>query len=214
MLNELYRAPAGEETGAALAFLSRGIAGAEAYVFLYLNRERLPEGRLFCAFRDGGIESVVFHNGERFVETAAGVDPYPGLRLMRFAGPRRAVGGPAVPLALPDTLEAYRILGGGTLSPENEARYVYRARAMREGLAAGFGVKEDGALRAFAFIVAQNENSVLIGDVFTRPAYRGRGYASAAVTACAAAARGDAFILCEEKNAGFYKKLGFGEAAE
>ena len=35
----VYRPPAPEETDAVLAFLSRGIAGAEAYTFLRLNRE-------------------------------------------------------------------------------------------------------------------------------------------------------------------------------
>ena len=212
MLSELYRIPAGDETDAALRFLSRGIAGAEAYTFLRLNRNRIPEGCFWCAFDNGEIKSVVYNNGDRTIETAAGTDPYPGLRLMRFARPQPAQDPRVCPLVFSDLPEVYHILGGSeTLSPDNEARYVFRARALREGLSQGFGVKENGRLISFAFLVAQNENSALLGDVFTRPAYRGKGYASAAVLACVAAAGKDVYALCEEKNVSFYERLGFSD---
>jgi GNAT superfamily N-acetyltransferase len=214
MLNELYRAPAGEETGAALAFLSRGIGGAEAYTFLRLNRDRIPEGVFFCAFANGTVKSVVYNNGDRTVETAPGVDPYPGLRLLRFAGPPPLPDARLCELTTADVPEIYKILGGKKLSPDDEARCVYRIRAMRDGFAKGYGVKENGTLLSFAFIVAQNEDSALLGDVYTRPAYRGKGYASAAVRACIAAARKDAYVLCEEKNVGFYERLGFREISD
>ena len=212
MLNELYRAPAGEETDAALAFLSRGIAGAEAYTFLRLNRGRIPEGVFFCAFENGAVKSVVYNNGDRTVETTPGADPYPGLRLLRFIGTENRPLSQC-PLTTADVPEIYRILGGREkLSPDDEARCVYRIRAMRAGLAKGYGVKDNGTLLSFAFIVAQNEDSALLGDVYTRPAYRRRGYASAAVRACAAAAaQKTAYVLCEEENVRFYERLGFTE---
>ena len=49
------------------------------------------------------------------------------------------------------------------------------------------------------------EAAILIGE----EAYRGKGYASACVRACVAAAQKDAYVLCEDKNAGFYERLGF-----
>ena len=210
MLNELYKTPAGEEIDAALAFLAHGIGGAEAYTFLRLNREHIPAGCFWCAAQNGGVKSVVFNNGDRTIETAEGIDPYPGLRLLRFAGPPPQTDERVLPLSSADALEVYKILGGTQkLSPDDEARYVYRARAMREGLAKGYGVKENGKLISFAFIVAQNENSALIGDVFTRPEKRSRGLAAACVQACAAAAKKEAFVVCEEALVGFYEKHGF-----
>ena len=215
MRNELYRAPAGEEIEAALAFLSRGIGGAEAYTFLRLNREALPEGRFWCAAEQGEVKSVVYHNGDRVIETAPGVPPYPGLRLLRFAGALPPPDPRAVPLGLKDAEHIYRVISGkNTLSPDEQARYVFRARAMRDGLACGYGVKENGSLCAFAFIAAGNADAALLGDVFTAPPYRGRGYAAASVLACAAKAIRDgktAWVLCEDKNLGFYGKLGFTE---
>ena len=213
MLNELYRAPAGDETGAALAFLSRGVGGAEAYTFLWLNRGNIPEGVFFCAFENGRVKSVVYNNGDRTIETAPDVDPYPGLHLLRFAGPPPRQDARLCSLTASDVPEIYKILSGSEkLSPDDEARCVYRLRAMRDGFSVGFGVKENGTLLSFAFIVAQNEDSALLGDVFTRPAYRGRGYASAAVLACAAAAaHKTAYVLCEEENVRFYERLGFTE---
>ena len=163
---------------------------------------------------NGTVKSVVYNNGDRTIETTAGVNPYPGLRLMRFAGPPPLPDARICTLTLADTLAAYRILSGGKRSPDDEIRYVYRARAMREGLAEGFGIKENGTLVSFAFIVAQNEDSALLGDVYTRPEYRGKGYASAAVLACAAAARTDAYVLCAEENGGFYEGLGCVEESE
>ena len=101
---------------------------------------------------------------------------------------------------------------GGAFTPDHEARYVYRARAMRAGLAEGFAVFEGETPVSCAFITAQNLDSCLLGDVFTAPERRGRGYASAAVCAAARAALGKGktpYILCEERMKGFYERLGF-----
>ena len=211
MLNDRYITPAGGEIDAALSFLSHGLAGAEAYTFLRLNREKLPTGCFWCAFENGRVKSVIYNNGDRTVETAAGAEPYPGLLTLRFTGAFPAPDPRVSPLALADAQRIYTVISGKKMTPDEEARYVYRARAMRDGLAKGFGVKENGRPVSFAFIVAQNEDSALIGDVFTVPAFRGRGYGGACVLACAAAAgpEKNAYVLCEEKNRDFYQKLGF-----
>lgn len=202
--------PAPGETDAVLAFLSRGIAGAEAYTFLRLNREKLPEGCFWCAFEGGAVHSVVYNNGDRTVTVAPGVDPYPGLTLMRLTGPLPVPDARAVPLTNADVPEAYRAMSGSEiLSPDDESRCADRMRAMRDGLASGFGVKEKGRLVSFAFITARNETSALLGDVYTLPSYRGRGYAAACALACAAAANREVYLLCEKPLTGFYEKLGF-----
>ena len=207
-----YKTPAGEQIEKALAFCEKGIAGAEMYTFLRLNEPNLPEGRFFCAENDAGeIVSAVFMNGDITVTKQAGLPPYPGLRLLRYAGapPQKSE---AAPMTLRDALAMYKTLGEGTLSPDNEARYVYRARALRDGFAAGFCIKEGADLAAFACITAQNGDTALIGDVFTRPAYRGRGYARSCVSACVRLALEQAktpYVLCADRMAVFYEGMGF-----
>ena len=207
----IFKTPAGDDIDRMLAFCARGIAGAEAYTFLTLERKDVPPGRLFFAAENGRIFSVVFNNGDRNVTTQAGVFPYPGLCLLRYAG-GNAPALPVLPAGLPETAAFYRQMGGGRLTPDNETRYVYRARALRDGLAKGFCVKTDGAPVSFAYIVAGNMDSCLLGDVFTVPEMRGRGYGTAAVLAAANAALQNGqtpYALCEPGTAGFYGRMGF-----
>ena len=208
----VFKTPAGENVKKALAFCAEGAAGVEAYTFLRLNEKALPPGRFFCAENAAGeVFSAVFYNGDMPVKKEAGVPPYGDLCVMEY----RAAPPPetaALPLTLADTLAAYAALGGGFLTPENELRYVYRARALREGLACGFGIKENGALAAFAYITAQNVTCAMLGDVYTLPAFRGRGYAHKTAAACvrAALAAGKRPVLvCAPEMRGFYKKMGF-----
>ena len=209
----LHKAPHGDGIGRALAFCENGISGAEAYVFLRLEGARLPEGRLFCAEDEtGALKRVLFFNGDRAVTAEAGAPPYPDVPLLRYRGPLPEADAGVCVLTNRDTLTFYTLQSPNGLTPGNEARYVYRARAMRDALAAGFGVKINGAPAAFAFIVAQNKNSALIGDVFTLPEHRGRGCAKRTVSAAVRAALLSGrtpYVICEEKMTGFYKNLGF-----
>ncbi len=207
-----FKTPAGEQIKKALAFCEKGIAGAEMYTFLRLNESNLPEGRFFCAENGAGeIVSAVFMNGDITVTNQAGLPPYPGLRLLRYAGglPQKYE---AFSMDLRDALALYKTLGEGALSPDNEARYVYRARAMRDGFAAGFCIRADNDPAAFACITAQNGDTALIGDVFTRPAYRGRGCARRCVSACVRLALEQTktpYVLCADQMTAFYESMGF-----
>ena len=209
-----YKTPAGEEElKKALAFCAKGIAGAEAYTFLRLEGKNIPEGRFFCAGNETGeTVSAVFNNGDVTVKKEAGAPPYPGLYVMAYGDVLPEDDPGLSPALLPETLAFYRAQGEGDLSPANEARYVYRARALRDALALGFCVKENGAPVSFAYITAQNKDTALLGDVFTVPPARGRGYARRCVKACVRAALQNnktPYVLCEAHMEGFYRELGF-----
>ena len=213
MLTERFVLPAGETKTRLLDFTSHGIDGAEIHTFLKLNFDRVPDGTLFAAEKDGAVLGAVLNTGDYTVQKIPGEPVYPeGLFLMKSGGAPEKPGPVPSPLALSDTLEAQKLLSGTPLSPDAEARYVYRARALREGLARGCGIKEAGKLVSFAYIVAENEDSALLGDVFTLPQYRGRGYASACIRRLDldAAARGKTlWTLTEKENLDFYAALRF-----
>ncbi len=208
----LFKTPRGADADKALAFCSRGLAGAEMYTFLKLNGASLPEGCFWCAESGGEVTAAVFNNGDRTINDRPGEDPYPDACVGVYAAAPPETIGP-LELTRRDLFDAYLHLnGGGTISNANAERYVYRARAMREGLAAGWGIKKDGKLISFAFISAQNEDHALLADVFTAPEWRGRGYASRCVLAAVRAALSAGktpFLLCAPRMKRFYTRLGF-----
>jgi GNAT superfamily N-acetyltransferase len=206
--------PKGEEIERLLRFCARGIAGAELYTLLQMDGDGFPEGRVFCAEENGETVAAVYRGPDYTVTKAPGVYPVEELRLLRFKSAR-----PCRPVFLMKTglreLRAFTsLLADGKPGYEDGARYVYKARLLRDGFYRGYCVYENGALVSAAATVAENEDSALLGDVFTRPDYRGKGYASACVTfACAdALSRGKTpWALCENETVPFYKKLGFEE---
>lgn len=214
MRSEKYVTPAGDARDQLLSFTARGISGAEIYTFVSVNYDCLPAGRVFCAADEkGNIKSAILNNGDRNVIRQAGNAPYEGLHLLRFTG--RSPGKPegVLPLSLADARSIYNVIDGREkLSFSDEERYVYKARCMRDGFSFGFGVKEDGKLLSFAFIVAKNEDTCLLGDVFTVPERRNEGLSRACVHACVRKAleeRKTVYTLCEEKNLAFYHRLQF-----
>jgi len=212
MPTEKYVKPEGEAIQRAIEFTCAGIAGAEAYSFLSVNKNNVPEGVIWLREERENPISVIYNNGDMTVIKENGKSPYPGRVIMKYNGTSPSVSMPAAPLSLADTLDVYRMLGGGKLSPANEKRYVYRARLMRDGFSRGFGIKKEGLLASFAFVAAENTDSCLIGDVFTLPEYRGRGYAKTcvltAVQSCLNKTK-SAYILCDREMTDFYRRMGF-----
>ncbi len=206
--------PKGEEIERLLRFCARGIAGAELYTLLQMDGDGFPEGRVFCAEENGETVAAVYRGPDYTVTKAPGVYPVEELRLLRFKSAR-----PCRPVFLMKTglreLRAFTsLLADGKPGYEDGARYVYKARLLRDGFYRGYCVYENGALVSAAATVAENEDSALLGDVFTRPDYRGKGYASACVASVCATAltrRKTAWALCENETVPFYKKPGFGE---
>lgn len=214
MLTEKYVYPAKSLRDKLLTFTSRGISGAEIYTFVSVNYHSLPEGRIFCAADEtGNVKSALYNNGDRNVICEAGKSPYEGLYLLRFSGkcPEKNEG--VLPLTLADARGIYNVIDGKEkLSVSDEERYVYKARCMRDGFSFGFGVKENGKLLSFAFIIAKNEDTCLLGDVFTVPHRRNEGLAKICINACIRKAleeKKTPYTLCEEKNLDFYHRLQF-----
>lgn len=104
------------------------------------------------------------------------------------------------------------ISGNNSLSADEEVRYVRYMKAINASLAAVFGMQEDGKYVSFAAVSASNKTDALIGDVFTLPEYRNKGYAAQCIRACISFAvknNKTPFVFCEEKNKNFYEKLNF-----
>ena len=205
--------PAGETAEKLKAFCESGIAGAEIYTLLCVSGGSLPEGRLFAGEENGKTVSALYRGPDYTVIKEAGKPPVEGLALLRFAGNKsRRFAVPAEPMAFSDLYAAALLYAGGSLSYADERRYVYKARCFRDGFYRGACVKVDGKIVCTAAVVAENRDTCLIGDVFTKEDCRGRGYASACVLFCVydAEKRGKApYVLCEEKNVPFYGALGF-----
>ncbi len=209
-----FRLPDGETADRLLRQTARGIAGAELFTLLSVRRAHLPEGRLFAAERGDGRLSVLYRAPDYTLRLEDGVFPYEGLRLLKLTRDRLPRPEGVAEMALPDLLEAAALLAGGKLTAADEDRYVFKAKCLLDGFYCGFCVREEGELVSMAAIVARNEDSALLGDVFTRPDRRGRGLAARCVAAaarCAARQNKTLWALCEEQNVPFYEKLGFEE---
>ncbi len=104
------------------------------------------------------------------------------------------------------------ISGSNNLSADEEIRYVRYIKAVNTGLCAVFGIQENGEYVSFAAVTASNKTDALIGDVFTLPEHRKKGFAAQCINACisfAAEKNKTPFVFCEEKNKNFYEKLNF-----
>ncbi|MBQ7687985.1 MAG: GNAT family N-acetyltransferase [Clostridia bacterium] len=118
----------------------------------------------------------------------------------------RALTGPAL-LSFFETLAADP---GQTVDAQES--YVTSTRRINRGLSSYFAVFEGDTPVSGGGIVAKNEKYALIGDLYTNPAYRGGGYASAVLCACEAAAAAENLtpvLYCDKKHARFYKKRGW-----
>ena len=109
--------------------------------------------------------------------------------------------------------DMYKALSGNSsLSADEEVRYVRYMKAINASLSAVFGIEENGKLVSFAAVCASNNDTALIGDVFTLPEHRKKGYGAQCVRACinfAVNKNKTPFVFCEEKNIKFYEKLNF-----
>ena len=115
----------------------------------------------------------------------------------------------------PSLTEVYKVLlearAFGKTAPRFEAFYVDASHRIRHGCMASAGVYVKDKLAAVAMLVAETENTALLGAVATMPQYRNRGYASQAVLTLLQGRKEKAVYLFREadKNEHFYRQLGF-----
>lgn len=143
----------------------------------------------------------------------------PSLQLSRRAArvltDHRTEKGPAVE-RFPPLGEVCRVIGpppGGEL----DAWYVDLHHRIRHGCARAYLIRENGLPVSAGLVAAESGDAGLIGGIATLPGHRGRGYASAVVTAaCAdlACAGKSALLECRGELLPFYHSLGFEKAGE
>lgn len=82
---------------------------------------------------------------------------------------------------------------------------------LNKGTASFVAAEENGDINACAFALFEGAKSVLLGAVATSPLARGRGYASALVSALASEkSKKEVFLFCRNDSLlDFYKKIGF-----
>ena len=101
---------------------------------------------------------------------------------------------------------------GGSLPPF-DVWYADVSHRLRHDLCRLAGVRERGEAVSCAMTVAETETAWVIGAVATRPDFRGRGYASAAVRSLVASGQAaDKRVLISPKNdaaRALYERLGF-----
>ena len=112
-----------------------------------------------------------------------------------------------------EILALYKLLSGkSTLSFDDERRYVLRLRAVNAGLAAVFGIMEEGRLVSSASVSSMNDKYAVIADVFSDEGYRCRGLARRCLMSAVgfSLSRGRIpVLLCDEKMCSYYEKAGF-----
>lgn len=213
-----------------------GILNAEIYTALKADSNR---DNFRIAKNGEEITGVIYNNGDRFLFSAFNDSFYDDARdFFAFAGnnvfssdenlkklnlPESSIyilkgkkeicKSEAKLLSGREIQNMYKVISGkGSLSADEEIRYVRYMRAINTGLAAVFGIEKDGKQVSFAAVCASNKTDALIGDVYTLPEYRKKGFAGECIRACvsfAAEAGKTPFVFCEEKNKNFYEKLNF-----
>lgn len=112
-----------------------------------------------------------------------------------------------------DLLQLLSFLHGREPTPQDEAEYVYYARAVNAGLSNAFLLKDEkGDPCACAMILAKNRRYALIGNLYTAPAYRGQGLAGKLLTACQTQAAKEGLltvVYCKKNMTSFYRAHGY-----
>ena len=213
-----------------------GILNAEIYTALHSD---INPFNFRVAKTDGEINGVIYNNGDNFLFSAFNNSFYEAAKdFFAFSGNNvfssnenlKKLNLPESPIYIlqgrkescPTTAKLlsgreiqnmYKVISGkGSLSADEEIRYIRYIKAVNAGLSAVFGMEENGEYVSFAAVSASNRDTALIGDVFTLPEHRKKGYAAQCVKACmsfCAEKTKTPFVFCEEKNIKFYEKLNF-----
>lgn len=205
--------------------------GTDIYTYVSLNPADEENGKLWCGKNDKDeIRAVIFDDGSyniRFDKdknkfTAAKslekislfTRPpfYTKLRFMIYNGTKKE-NGKAEKLGSKQMLDAFQMMcETDKLNDYSERKYIENVRAVNHSLADYVGIYKDGKIVSCGGIVAKNKKYALIGNIFTRKAYRKKGYAEIIVNTLINTALEQNLIpvlYCERKMGKYYKKIGF-----
>ena len=190
------------------------ISGTEAYTALCINNT-VPESTFFCGYDEKELKSLVYNNGDEdirvFGSEFSPLFTFNEKILMIYAGFELPVSD-VRSLRGKELIDFYKLLSGGKMSFDDERRYVLRLKGINAGLSEVFGIYENNELISVSAVSAMNEKYGLIGDVFTHPLFRCRGYSKRVLDASVSfiLSRGKIpYLRCEEKMYEHYKKAGF-----
>lgn len=97
---------------------------------------------------------------------------------------------------------------------DDKIRYVNTLHCKNKGYCRFFGITENDTLISVSAVTAENDKYALIGNVFTIPGERNKGFAGICVKKCIefSLSQGKTpFLYCNENMKDYYKKLGFEE---
>ncbi len=190
--------------------------GAVAFSELIMSTDDISDRFLAGEDDNGNIRSIIFDTGNEYFLVYG--DEFPELlarseKSVMMYRKNACEEGNAQLLRGKEILELYKLLSEkGSLSFDDERRYVIRLRCVNSGYAAVFGIKKDGRLVSSASVSSMNEKYALIADVFTEKEYRSKGLAyDCLMTATDFALKNGKipFLLCDEKMYPYYEKAGF-----
>ncbi len=192
------------------------VRGAAAFSVLHSSADDITD--FFFLGEDEGaeIKSIVYDTGDEYFLIYG--EEFPEIfprceKTVMIYNKSTADAGDAGMLRGREITELYRLLSGrNMLSFDDERRYVLRLRAVNAGLAAVFGIREEGRLVSSASVSSMNENYALIADVYTKENYRCRGLARQCLMSAVEYSLEKSRIpvlLCDEKMCPYYEKAGF-----
>ena len=189
--------------------------GAVCFAFLMSAGDGFCESFLLGE-ENGEIKSIVFDTGDEYFLVCG--EEFPGLltrceKTVMIYEKKEAPCGTADIIEGRAIQEIYKLMSEkGSLSFDDERRYVLRLRAVNAGLSAVFGIKKDGALVSCTAVGSMNDRFGVVGDVYTKAEERCKGYAMACLMTATEfiLSRGRVpMLLCDEKMCPYYEKAGF-----
>lgn len=211
-----FRKAAKEEKEKISSLINDTVEGAVAFSALATASDGISELFLLGENENEDVKSIVFDTGNEYFLVYG--EEFPPLltrcekTIMIYKG-HSTEKGDAELLEGKEILELYKLLSGkDSLSFDDEKRYVSRLRAVNSGLAAVFGIRDNGRLVSSACISSVNNNFAVIADVFTDENYRCRGLARRCLFSAVeyALRKGVApVLLCDGKMCPYYEKAGF-----
>ncbi len=211
-----FRKAAKEDTDKISSLISNTIEGAMAFSVLHTSTDGISDFFFIGEDENADVKSIVFDTGDEYFLIYG--EEFPELftrcrKCIMIYNESTAEEGSTEMLQGREITELYRLLSGkNTLSFDDERRYVLRLRAVNAGLAAVFGIREEGKLVSSASVVSENDRYAVIGDVFTDADFRSRSLARRCLMSCVdfALKKGRIpMLLCDDKMCPYYEKAGF-----